>query len=200
MKSFLLASSLTFFSLACCYQAKAQAGGGFAGIQVGAYKPDKKKKKRERRGPGEHSFSYSWEKGRTVKVIGRWSVGADLTFQKNTFEYAPDYGKLIGVYRAAIPLYANYEVDDRRSFECGLYVGALCHSNDVFATEFVRLSQREHLSVVPDYGLVAGMSWELRDLGKMKLRYNYGLNPVYPVAYGVTGRNQFVEVGFVIGF
>lgn len=197
MKLLLFISTFTLCSLALGQQAKAQASGGFAGIQVGSYRPAPKQKRTRQRDPNNRNFSFSWSKGKQIPVLAKWSVGADLTLQKNTFEFAPEHGKLIGVYRAAVPIYANYQLDKRSSLECGFYLGALCHSNDVFATEFVRLSQREHLTLSPDYGMMAGMSWRVGTLGSIKLRYTYGLTHTYPIQLGINEENKFLEIGLV---
>ena len=130
----------------------------------------------------------------------KYEDNKNYTKWKNTFEFAPEYGKLMGTYRAAVPLYASYHIDKRHTLEIGGYIGALCHSTNVFVTEFVRLRHLDHLAVRPDYGLVAGIGWKVGDVGSIKVRYNYGLNSVFPVSPDVTQRNRLLELGFVIGF
>ncbi len=199
MKLLSLITILAF--LTCCYRSgHCQAPGGWAGLKLGTYQPPAKKRERKRDTRRPRRMSYTIQRGGTLSLSRRWSIGADLAFQKNTYEYDREQGFLIGTYRLSLPVYTAFKLNERHSLELGAYAGALCHSTDVAITQFVRLRHRDHLAVVPDYGLIAGLSWRVSDFAQIKFRYNCGLSDVVPVRPGVTQRNHFLETGLVVGF
>ena len=184
-----------FFFLILSYSfAQTEIGGGDSyGIEVTYQQLEKKKRNKHGRNPLFYAGG-----SKTINFADKWAVGADLLLNKNTFEFDGEKSQLLETLQTHAPVYVNFIIDENWFLECGGYLGLLARSSNVAYTEFVDLSYLEHMQVLWDGGFVAGIGVNVKHLGKLKLRYNYGLKEIVPIDRDLLVKNRMVELGLVV--
>ncbi|MEN0005893.1 MAG: hypothetical protein AAF798_17215 [Bacteroidota bacterium] len=137
-------------------------------------------------------------KSKYIDLSSQFQVGADLAVQKNTRPIAvSDERRLMGSYEGRVPVYLNYFPDENLFIEVGGYIGVVANIND--QPDPIIFTQRFTPDVIKmDGGLIGGVGYELPIIGKVFVRYNFGMLRVIPANGTYRNYNRALDVGISI--
>jgi hypothetical protein len=120
-------------------------------------------------------------KSTSILEEGRWAFCADVALNKNSLPYASLGGNLLRQYHGSAPIYGCYALSGLFSVEGGAYFGMVANRAQALGENPLPLEVNANLDLGFDSGLVSGLSFDLKNLGRLRLRYNYGLSKLVTV-------------------
>jgi len=136
----------------------------------------------------------------SMNLANRLLFSADIILMKNTIPYSQYNGKVLEFVQISAPVHFDYQLSSSWLLEGGVFLGAIARSSNVYITEFVQVRHFETLQAFWDAGLMAGVSFVLKKLGKVSLRYNHGLFPSVPINENEIKENRMVAIGVTTTF
>lgn len=133
-----------------------------------------------------------------IKLSKRWKFGIDLRFQKNTRPYISHRPEGYETFHTAIPIYLSLYCNKVFSIDSGFYVGTFLNGRNL--PEYIPLDLRawRYLNMEFDGGFIAGVGYTIHRVGKLVVRYNYGMRKIVPISKDQLATNQMLEVGLTI--
>ncbi len=119
-----------------------------------------------------------WCKSKCFMDQGRFSIGADLTYYKNTLPLNLTGGQIIKQNYAAFPVYLAYNLNNSFFVESGLFAGLGLYrqmSMPVFTTS----PEFDSRSISVEAGFTTSIGCRLSDLGNLRLRMSKSLTPSF---------------------
>ena len=184
---------LTLLILTCFQQLPAQPGADsqfFTGVQLINITNGEKARQPMIQLHEEESISLAY----------RLLFSADIILMKNTIPYSQYNGKVLEFVQVNAPVHFDYKLSQSLLLEGGIFLGAIARSSNVYITEFVQVKHFETLQAFWDVGLMGGVSFVLKKLGKVSLRYNHGLFPSVPISENEIEKNRMVAIGVTTVF
>lgn len=117
-----------------------------------------------------------FSKSKTLIEKGNWMLCADAAYNKNSLPCAPLDNNLLVEYNGSLPVYGSYRLNKDVALEGGAYWGVSAHRADFLGIEPLPHGVDRSFKLRLDSGLVTGLSFDLKEFGKLKMRYNYGLS------------------------
>lgn len=117
-------------------------------------------------------------KSKTLFDLGGWSVCADVAVNKNSLPYSRLGGNLLKQYHGSTPVYGSYDLGAFCAIEAGAYLGVVANRAEALGERPLPAYVNTQYDLGFDSGLVSGLSFNLENFGKLRIRYNYGLSQV----------------------
>lgn len=109
---------------------------------------------------------------------GRFSVGADLTYYKNTLPLNLAGGQVVKQNYAAFPVYLTYNLDRSLFVETGLFAGLGLY-RQMSMPIFTSSPEFNTRNLAVEAGFTSSVGCRLSDLGQLRLRMSKSLTPSF---------------------
>lgn len=120
-------------------------------------------------------------KSKTLLQHGRWAFCADVAVNKSSLPYSRLGGNLLKQYHSSTPIYGSFDLNSLFSIEGGAYLGMVAQRAEAMGELLLPAEIDTRYDLGFDSGLVSGLSCNLENFGKLRLRYNFGLSNLLSV-------------------
>lgn len=115
-------------------------------------------------------------KSKTILEMGNLAFCADVALNKNSLPYSSLDGNLLKQYHGSAPIYGSLELGPLVAVEGGAYLGLTANRPESMGERPLPSYLNPNYSLGFDSGLVSGLSFNLEKIGRLRLRYNYGIS------------------------